>query len=378
MKILFLTDGLYPFVIGGMQKHAYNMLKLMANDGHNVHVIHTASEEVDGNTAAKEIFGEVMDAIQFEFIPTPSVPSIPGHYIRESYLYGRAIRKSVEKSINQYNLILAKGFTAWNILKRIKNRPKVIVQLHGFEMYQRSFSKREFLEKQILKIPTSFIISKADYILSYGGEIRKILLSKGVAEDKIIEQYGGVHIASNELSPAKEKNSKTFLFVARYEIRKGHKYLHEGIKQILSKGDEGLEFNIVGEVPKEVQIQSNLVHYHGNLSEAEINELSQKCTFLIIPSLSEGFPTILIEMMWKGLIPITTNVGAISAAVNSSNGFFIEKGSPKSLVHALEEVIRLSDKKVSELSSNAISTVKNKFSWDALYAKLNDFLRSIK
>lgn len=361
-----------------MQKHAFNMLRLMADDGHHIHVIHTAKEVVDHQKASAEILGKEYKNVQFEFLATPKTPAIPGHYILESYLYAKAIRKNVEATINTYDLILAKGFSAWSILKKIKKRPKLIVQLHGFEMYQKAFSKREFFEKQILKIPTSFIISKADYILSYGGEIKKILLKQGVQETKIIEQYGGVHIKAEERTEAKTHNTKKFLFVARYEIRKGHKYLHESIKEILAQGNSDIEFNIVGEVPKEIQLQSKQVIYHGNLNEKAINKISESCTFLIIPSLSEGFPTILIEMMWKGLIPITTNVGAISALVNDTNGLFIKKADSQDLKKQILAASLFNDSKTSQLSKNAISTVKNSFSWTVLYSKLNHFFNSIQ
>ena len=38
MKILFITDGLAPFELGGMQRHSTNLLKGLLNQGHTLTV----------------------------------------------------------------------------------------------------------------------------------------------------------------------------------------------------------------------------------------------------------------------------------------------------------------------------------------------------
>ncbi|MEN9346533.1 MAG: hypothetical protein RLZZ77_44, partial [Bacteroidota bacterium] len=40
MKLLLITDGISPFVIGGMQKHSANIARFMVEKGHEVTVVH--------------------------------------------------------------------------------------------------------------------------------------------------------------------------------------------------------------------------------------------------------------------------------------------------------------------------------------------------
>lgn len=40
MKIAILTDGIYPFVIGGMQKHSYYLARFLVLRGHEITLVH--------------------------------------------------------------------------------------------------------------------------------------------------------------------------------------------------------------------------------------------------------------------------------------------------------------------------------------------------
>src|SRR5690606_20478229 len=87
--------------------------------------------------------------------------------------------KHFEKTLNSFDIIYAQGFTAWQFLRKTKreNRPQTIVNLHGVEMYQKAFSQREKAEKKLLRIPASYLIKKADYLQSLGGNLTPLLAS---------------------------------------------------------------------------------------------------------------------------------------------------------------------------------------------------------
>ena len=40
MRILLLTDGIYPYTMGGMQKHSYYLAKYLAQNNVNVTLFH--------------------------------------------------------------------------------------------------------------------------------------------------------------------------------------------------------------------------------------------------------------------------------------------------------------------------------------------------
>ena len=43
MKIVFLTDGIYPYVVGGMQRHSTNMIKHLVLSGVEVILFHAVN-----------------------------------------------------------------------------------------------------------------------------------------------------------------------------------------------------------------------------------------------------------------------------------------------------------------------------------------------
>ena len=51
MRVALITDGIWPYVLGGMQKHSYSLAKSLSFHGIEVHVIHfhSANAEVDTN-----------------------------------------------------------------------------------------------------------------------------------------------------------------------------------------------------------------------------------------------------------------------------------------------------------------------------------------
>jgi hypothetical protein len=40
MQIALITDGIWPYVMGGMQKHSYYLCKYLAQNKVNIHLFH--------------------------------------------------------------------------------------------------------------------------------------------------------------------------------------------------------------------------------------------------------------------------------------------------------------------------------------------------
>ena len=373
MNILFLTDGIYPFAIGGMQKHAYYLVKNFAHTKHSLTIFTTNSQEIASEDIAAKLFPEgIPPNIHIQFISTPLIPNFPGHYLIQSWIYSKKITHLIESSPEKFDLILAKGFTAWHLLLNRKsiNIP-VISQLHGLEMFQPSFSIKDWFVKFILRMPARAIIKNSDYILSYGGKIKQLLLDTGKSESQIIEQYGGIDAfwLEPKSSIYGQSGSRKFLFVARYEYRKGYHILKSALIQLQKMGIWP-EIHFVGIVPEKEQLKATNYIYHGNQTAETIRELSDKCDCLLVPSLAEGFPTILVEAMSRGLCPIASDVGAVSAVVEGNNGWLIKPGNVKSLVNAIVLANSITKQELDLRKLNAKSMVLEKFNWINLFETL--------
>lgn len=67
--------------------------------------------------------------------------------------------------------------------------------------------------------------------------------------------------------------------------------------------------------------------------DAELTKIYQEAHIIILTSLFEGFPFVIMEAMSFGVVPITTAVGGIPLhVVDNENGFLVESGSEEKIV----------------------------------------------
>src|SRR5690606_19633261 len=94
-----------------------------------------------------------------------------------------------------------------------------------------------------------------------------------------------------------------------------------------------------------------------------LNELK----ILVIPSYSEGFPTIILEAMACGTPVLTTSVGGIVDIItDSKTGFILEKNSPDCIARCVINI--LTKAKIEYIIKNAQTLIFEKYTYEnALY-----------
>ena len=379
MKICLLTDGITPYVTGGMQRHSFNLCNELLKAGNEVTLVHCVygKSELPKNDEVKALF-ENAEHLTVHTLRFPSSSGMPGHYIKESYQYSCAITSLLKDKLPLFDLIYVKGFSAWDLLQqkkkeKIKTGP-ILLNFHGLEMFQEPASFGERLKSYLLKSPAKWNLNQADYCISYGGKITSLLHRIGIPSSKILIIPGAV--SDNTLLEKKKLpiNSK-FLFVGRYERRKGI----EELMQVVASMPE-LEISFVGAIPPSKKINRANVHYYGEVKEVnELNTIFDEHTFLIAPSHSEGMPNVILEAMSRGLIPIATTVGAVEELVDNSNGFLFEPKSVEAIRTGVEAAQLLSDKDVLERSSNSIKKIRENFTWSQIISQtIENFQRVVE
>jgi len=369
MNICLLTDGITPYVTGGMQRHSFNLCNELLKAGNNVTLVHCIDEKssLPKNEEVKALF-ENAEHLTVHTIRFPMYGNMPGHYIKESYQYSCAITSLLKDKLHLFDLIYVKGFCGWNLFQQrnkgmVKAGP-ILVNFHGLEMFQKQASFRERVKAYILKSPAKWNLNQADYCISYGGKITTLLSSVGVPSSQILVIPGAV---SDTISLEKRKfpvNSK-LLFVGRYERRKGI----EELLQVVASMPE-LEISFVGAIPSSKRINRSNVRYYGEVKDVNtLNEIFDEHTFLIIPSHSEGMPNVILEGMSRGLVSLATDVGAVRELVTSANGIIFEPKSTSAIKSTIETALSLNAWQVESLSTNAMKTIQSKFIWSRIISK---------
>lgn len=371
MNILLLTDGIYPYVLGGMQKHSYNLLKYFNSKDISLTVVHCSDSVVKDEMFHDDFKDLNRNIITFKHIVFPVSNNLPGHYLRDSYSYSESIFNTIESDLNKYDFIYSKGFSAWKLLEEKQKGlkcPPISVNFHGYEMFQKPPNFKNllafifFLRQPVLKNTLL-----ADFVFSYGGKIDDIVKRLGVEESKILSIPSGIE-EKYLVSKINENTSNKlhFVFVGRYERRKGIEELNAALKTLLNKNFK-IKFSFIGPIEKEKQINHTDIIYHGKINTSEeVFSIVDNADVLVCPSHSEGMPNVILEAMARGLAIIATNVGAVSLMVNHENGILMDNSSKENIINALIETLGYSPEILTRKKKKSLERVKENFTWNKI------------
>jgi glycosyltransferase involved in cell wall biosynthesis len=379
VKILFLTDGIYPFQLGGMQKHSLILSRLLAKKGVEIKLFHIGGEGYSADAFISN-YGDERNIITEVCIPFPKTDPLPGHYIRENKLYSKLIFDAVKNELDDFDLVYAQGFTGWHFIKekkKGKHSLPVLVNFHGLEMFQTAPSTKVKLEHMLFRKAVKYNLMNGDYAYSFGGKITDVLLRLGLAEDKVLLQSNGIE--EDWISFNSQRNQKrTLTFIGRNERRKGVEELNLALRNIIERKDLIFRFNFIGPIPKENQIEDGRIVYHGEIRNVEeIKEILHHSDAIVCPSHSEGMPTVILEGMASGLAVIATNVGAVERMVKG-NGYLLSGPNPRELEQAIRDFIACSAEDLNRMKNTSIDLVRDQFVWDTIAdQKIKDFEKAI-
>lgn len=380
MKLAIVTDGIYPYVIGGMQKHSYYLTKFLVELGVDVTLYHCVTKgEIPSEKEVKEALELPFDShFRSVCIQFPKGNGLPGHYLRANYLY--SIQQSKDILDHNFDFIYAKGFAAWHLLELKRKKkvqlPPIGVKFHGYEMFQNAPNFKTKLQHYLLRGPVKFNNKHADYIFNYGGKITSIIESLGIDKKKIIDIPTG--IASSWLRDEKELNEsqKKLLFIGRYERRKGIEELNKALEEVLD--DTSFNIDFIGPIPGSKKLKNPRIKYHGTImDQTELNNLMDQCAVLLCPSHSEGMPNVIMEGMARGLAILATDVGAVTIQVDDKNGWRIAPANIAELASSLKTIDSIDPKALMDKRLNSLQRIKDQFTWERVAKQTKNHLEQI-
>jgi len=377
VRIALLTDGIWPYRIGGMQKHSYYLVKYLARNGVDIDLYHLNDSTYD--IGKLEFFTEEEKKHIHSFVfPFPKHFRWPDHYINESDEHSKML---FEHYLTRppVDFIYSKGYAGLHFIKQKQvalleegnshNIPPVGLRLHGYEIFQGGNTLGDIYNRFIYLPLVRYLNNCADYIYSYGGGITEIIKKnfRG-SESKIIEIPTGIEpewVFENNITCGKPLR---FAFLGRYEKRKGIAELNEALKNLAGKKE--FEFHFIGPIPEGEQISSAQIKYHGVLGDAEkIKTVLRNTDVFVLPSHSEGMPNVVMEAMASGCAILASDVGAVSLMVGDDNGWLMQPRSAKVIEEKIAHILQSGAEEIERKKINSVKKVRGNFLWEDIIKK---------
>ncbi|MGD9489371.1 MAG: glycosyltransferase [Calditrichaceae bacterium] len=164
-----------------------------------------------------------------------------------------------------------------------------------------------------------------------------------------------------------ENGKKVFAVVGRLFPDKGHRFFINAFARVLNKFPETAAL-IVGDGPAREEIESQIsnLRLEKNISlcgvRNDMNNVYEKIDFLVIPSLREGLPYVLLEAMSKKIPVIATSVGDIPVLIqNDKTGYLISPADEAALEKSMLDCL-VDEARASRIADNAFKLVNQKYS----------------
>ena len=158
-----------------------------------------------------------------------------------------------------------------------------------------------------------------------------------------------------------------YCFVGSLNKNKGIDKIIDAFKNI--SNDKIETFHVVGEghlrhtlEQKTIRLSIN-TKFYGALTINEVQEVYKKSHFIILPSISEGFPKVIGEAMNYGCVPIVSDISCIRQYVrNHINGFLIDPINILEVKKAINSSLEITNKEFKAyITKNYI--LANKFTY---------------
>lgn len=369
MHILLVTDGIYPFVLGGMQKYAYDLTMALAGKGVRTTVVHCIPHGQAGSERQRPEFAALdPKLVDFLSLPFPAQDRWPGHYLRASRRYSEQLWALIKDLPGEYDVVYCQGFTGLAFIKARQAgqlQVPVVTHLHGYEMFQTPPSLKARLTRGPLRAMARQAALGSDGVMNLGRHITDILKRIGLPDGRILECPSA--IGSDWLADPPQltlQDPRVFMFIGRDERRKGIQEINAALRRLIQSGTQGWRFHFVGPMKEQGRVLDPRVVYHGTVrGEDNIKALLRKADVLLCPSWSEGMPTVIMEAMACGTAVIATDVGASGRLVDGT-GWLLQCPDPRAIAEAMQEAVTMPAQELLALKRRSVQHIAENFTWE--------------
>lgn len=267
-----------------------------------------------------------------------------------------------------------------------------ILQASPIDSFRKTFIKYDWTVDEIKE---ELSLEKyCRFTICVSKELKRKLIKYGISKNKILIMHNCVD--ANYFSPNSKirdnyqiknelgikQNSVVIGFIGRFELCKNPLALLEICKELLEYSKNFL-FLMIGEGPllnallEEIKKKEISAHFSIIGPNAAIKQLLSAMDILFIPSLTEGFPNIILEGMSMGIPVIASAVGAVPEIItHGSDGFIFDVHDIQTATELLISLICRSSYR-KEIGSEGRKTILKRFQISRKIQKLSRLYEKI-
>jgi glycosyltransferase involved in cell wall biosynthesis len=360
MKIAIIVGFFPPKWLGGTEIATYNLAKHLAKRGHEIYVITSYDE------GFPDIYTENGFYVHRILWSAIRIIGVVSFHVKVFFRI-----RTIKPDIVQVQYI-DMGISAW-LIKKILRIPYVVWG-RGSDINQLN---------RFSRIKAKPILQNANAILALTENMRIKL--KNIYNTEIYIVPNGIDLEEYKGSttiPDRKTGTKNILFVGSLRPVKGVQYLINSMKKIHEELPDA-RLILVGDGEEREHLEAlsiqlglqKYVEFIGIVSHEKVKTFMQQADVFVLPSLSEGFPNVILEAMACGLPIIASHVGGIPDIItNDTNGYLVEVKDTNDMANKI--LLLLSDdalrKKISDNNRNLVK----KYTWENVILKLEKIYAS--
>jgi len=276
---------------------------------------------------------------------------------------------------------------------RIAGVPRVVAHVVGHNFYVTDERGMRRLRKRMLSSCYRWVYRMADQVIAVSEAVKADLVHRRgvrVAPRKIMVLRHGLldHHAPTASAEAitrvkalcgVDEDSRLIAVIANLIPMKGHPYLLRALVRVAEAvpkatcvlvGDGPSRFELEGLV-RQLGLNGRVV-FAGILSEEFKHAVLQASQLVVLPSLSEGLPVVLLEAMAAGKPVVASDVGGVREIVdNGVTGFVVPPKDPEALGKAISSLL-LDPVLADRLGHAGRSRAETQCSFDEMMARFQD------
>jgi glycosyltransferase involved in cell wall biosynthesis len=221
-----------------------------------------------------------------------------------------------------------------------------------------------YIKNPFTKILNQWLYNNVDFVASVSENSKKdlnTLFPKTKDKTTVIPVGIEIYKPKSVEWQGGQNAQKHIIHVGGFSFEKNHEGLLSIFKKLL-ENNPNIHLHLLGEGPKRVAIQqlaidmklTDSITFYGWISNPM--DYICKADVLVLPSIIEGLPGVILEAMISKIPVVAYSVGGVSEVVqNDTTGYLVEKNDEEAFVVALEKVLTNDNQELIQAAYNLVN-----------------------